>query len=358
MLHAFRTHRLRPAGARPQSTVMITRADWDLADQYFKDDADADYLQLQDSTFIKLNNKIYAYDKNPRNLLGTGGAENGEGRQSIVRKAIDRNSHEWALKIESLPIAENTNVVDEHREQLRKENQILAQLQRPLYHTIERAPNPQDAKQYHQFYGILPLKKGRDLDFVLAMAQCNNTPITRQQALTIGLKCCEEIQSMHEKSVAHRDIQDKNFMIDGDLDNPHIAVIDFGRSEIVPPNALNRPGNRGPIPQTSMDPMQKDVDQLRRMLISKLGLTCLRKRGMYVPSDVKLLNVMTILRAEMAKLNNPVPRQSSAGNRNVRVTTAFFEEIINNTTGTKRGLSDDDAAGPTPGKRRRTGCNG
>ncbi|CAD8127636.1 unnamed protein product [Paramecium sonneborni] len=137
----------------------------------------------------------------------------GQGAFSVVVAAQNQLSN----KSVAIKIIEKQNFDVQQLEVLRKEAQLLSQLQ---HHNIVRATFNKETK--NKLYIMMDLIQG------ITLEEYQRQELDNERVVCITKQILEALKYLHSKDIIHRDIKPQNIMIDPQ--SLHVTLIDFGLS--------------------------------------------------------------------------------------------------------------------------------
>jgi len=153
------------------------------------------------------------YHINPKEL--------GHGHYGVVRKCMDRKTHEW-FAIKSIRKSKVGKV-----DVLKREIAILSEVNHP--HIIKLVEVHEDAKYLHL---ITELCTGGELfDRIIAKTQSDEGHFSENDAARLISCILDAIAYCHDvKQIVHRDLKPENFLFLTEAEDAPIKIIDFGLS--------------------------------------------------------------------------------------------------------------------------------
>lgn len=191
-----------------RSLLDVSKNEWAAAEDYFKQHPDESKWKGQavgqGHRFIKIDNVVLAMQK--ENL--------GKGEFGKVKIVQNSSGENFALKVQKRVDSEKLAT---EKEALKRQDKLLGELRRV---------SPSGYKEYL----LMPLNKGKNLkDY---MEYVNPYTMSLQERLLVALKFCRSLENLHELGIVHKDLHDRNVMLQGGHD-PNVELIDFGEAAIV-----------------------------------------------------------------------------------------------------------------------------
>ncbi len=178
-------------------------------------------LPYEGGGLVRINGKIYTFvsrDFNPykSHILG-------EGAFGKAKLLVNIEDPEDLKVLKVLGASTKPPVSERERRSFEEELKMAEALGRGFRSMMTKA-----GKNGHTSYcGVIDLAPGQELAKYYFKENCRDTiDIDTKSFLTILLKCCEEVQKIHDKGYVHCDIKFENFVYDSKKGD--VKVIDFG----------------------------------------------------------------------------------------------------------------------------------
>jgi len=202
---------------------VITPEQWTQAESFLQDKPNGTKIDRKgggDISFVKIENQIFAMtNKKFFDPLG-------EGTFGTVKMIENKEGARFAVKIEGRGARGEQDAE-------KRIGEITGFLIGEASRALDKPKDFKGKVTNQKLYTVMQLQPGKDIaKHIYGDHQNKPLQLNDTQKLLIALKCCQSVQTLHDKRTIHADIKPANFVTDINGNQITLGAVDFGFSMI------------------------------------------------------------------------------------------------------------------------------